>query len=815
MARRWRDPAAFRADPVSTAPVRPSHRQSIALVLALALVIGTVAAVSYLVRPDDARSFDLFHGSLFLTDAVAPVAIDLASGRPTVRLVDAPSLVGAKRANDLGLVPVDDGTLLFNRGTGEFNMVDSTGFVIKTKGGVPLQAQPGSTGVIGVSARDFGYLAQSGPTGASVYLVGQTTVQSAAAQIDRPPRPRASITMTQPIGTTPGSTASVGNDLWMLVGSGPLQTVRRLSLPADSNPGVALTQQDFGTVSAPAALAGAESTDGVGTAAVASENRIALFRGSDNIATVRYTAPQGVDSILPASNSSDRLSFLMHGTTGWNLVSVDTDGTGLRKPIPLKVPTDATLIAPASSRGDLYTLDTRNGQIFRIDGAGQVDALPGLASYPLARQNGKVIESGGFGDAYVVGRGARVVLNSPNHLMAVVVFTDDTHTPLSIEKSSAVTVSAAGGAAAFGRGSENETLKNGKPVKAPARDKPPTNPVNNKIDCATTSQKPHIPELGQPVPGSRSVLVQWSYPVNDQSDCVPSTYVVSVRTLSADAPTAASSVTVQGQQSVNLAGLFPSTRYELRVTAYINGKGTTSSPIQVTTGPEGPAAPRNVTVTTNQAGTWTINWRSCGAERSGCVPSTTWKVLPQFCDSRGLSGAPNPIDVAADPTAVDQPGASLAGGTALLGRGLRFQVVGVGDQGDTGSPSANSPCIYSWAPPNASGVRITASIPPGGIPVGGTVPATVSVNLGSNATRAVGGVGGRIDLQLLGGGTTLTKTLTYDGRNSNLSTTFDNSVRAGTRYTAQAVISPRTTPTSVRSSPLPMSPARVPGRTSG
>ncbi len=45
------------------------------------------------------------------------------------------------------MVPLATDTLLLNEGTGEFNLVYSTGFVVKTSGGgVPLPALAGSTG---------------------------------------------------------------------------------------------------------------------------------------------------------------------------------------------------------------------------------------------------------------------------------------------------------------------------------------------------------------------------------------------------------------------------------------------------------------------------------------------------------------------------------------------------------------------------------------------------------------------------------------------------------------------------------------------
>jgi hypothetical protein len=59
------------------------------LVLALLVVAGAVTVASFAVRPSKARAFDLFYGSLFIDDNTAPVAVDLATGKPSVRLTNA------------------------------------------------------------------------------------------------------------------------------------------------------------------------------------------------------------------------------------------------------------------------------------------------------------------------------------------------------------------------------------------------------------------------------------------------------------------------------------------------------------------------------------------------------------------------------------------------------------------------------------------------------------------------------------------------------------------------------------------------------
>ena len=63
----------------------------------------------------------------------------------------------------------------------------------------------------------------------------------------------------------------------------------------------------------------------------------------------------------------------------------------------------------------------------------------------------------------------------------------------------------------------------------------------------------------------------------ENTDCAPSSYVVSVKALTPGAPKPQPEVAVNGQNGVTLTGLFPATNYQLSVAAVIN-KVSTSSP---------------------------------------------------------------------------------------------------------------------------------------------------------------------------------------------------------------------------------------------
>lgn len=808
MAGKWRDPTAFRPDPAAAASARPSRRQAVALVVVLLVVAAGIAAASVLVRPARARSFDLFSGSLFLGDSVAPVAVDLATGEPSLRLIEAAQQVGAdsSHAADLQVIPlgIGGGTLLLNTATGEFNMADSTGFMVNNGSpakrdsgvGLPQRAHAAGIPADNPAAPDLAYIEQAGQSETHVYLVNEATVRSATTSA---PRPRAEISMSTASSTKPGNAVGADGSLWLLVGSGGNRTIRQLSLPPDSvSNGATLARRDHGTVDGPAAIAAAATgIGGNSVVGVASAGQIAVFVPGEGRTVARFSAPPGVSRILPATNGTGRLAFLLDGSNGWSVVSVGVDGTRLRGPSLLtSIPPSATLVPPAASNGALFTIDSgrgdsSSGQIWRIGQDQHAAQIPGATSYPVPVVNNKPVEQSEFGDAYVIARGPRVFFDSPQHREALALFTDGSRPPLTIEKGLAVGLNAAGDAATLTR-SRTEQAHSGKPEQKPPprrhQPKPAPAPVNNTVDCQNTTQKPHIPQIIGTEPASRSVAVSWTYPRLDREDCVPKTYELHVSLLSNDAPTPPGSVRVDNQQSVNLTGLFPSRTYSVTVTAVIGDQSTTSESTQFTTTAEGPAAPSDVRVRARSDGTWQLVWNSCGTVAQGCVPSNSWQITPSICDGRGVVGQLPTLLVPADPTTKRQPPAVYKQAD-LLGRGLTFRVLGRGLDGTPGTLSTATPCSYSWSPPVADAMRLTASTPSHTV-FGTTTAADVALNLGDNPVRDVGGVGARVRFTLTGDGTEQTKgPFTVDGSKSVLTARFSG-VRPGASYTATASVQP-------------------------
>jgi hypothetical protein len=782
---------AFRPSAPAGRSSTPSRAQSILLLIGVVAIAAGLAIASYVVKPSRARAFNLFYGSIYINDNTSPVAVDLASGKPTVRLRNAFTSVSAKTTGELNVVALGGAnTLMVNPDTGEFNMVDSTGFVVKaTGGGVQLPKSTGVTRTSAVPTGDSAYLVQSSDSGTSIFLVNEATVSSAIGTNARA-KARAYGAIKAPVAGG-GAAASANGDLWLLTGTGTgtgadsAHAITQLSVPAASNAGVNLTTQSHGVVSGIAAVESAtRNTDGTGgdVPAVASAKQVQVFSGGA-VANLPVSVDGTVTSILPASNAQGELAFLYHTTSGWSRVSAPTAGAGKVQVTKLTtIDPSARLITPAASDGHLYTMDAGNGDLWQIDGSGPAHSIAGAGKYPVLK--GETLD---LTQSEVVARGGRVIFNGRANYEAEVVFSDGSQAPRTIDKHSAVQVDPTGATTLADLHAGPTKPGKPTPTKPTTRTPPPTQAINNKIDCRTRTLKPHIPTLQAGDRGARSISLTWIYPLLETNDCAPSTYVVSIKVRTPGAPSAGGSVTVHGQNGVTLTGLFPATQYQLAVTAYLHSESTTSPSILVTTGPEGPAAPTDVRAVPTASGDWTVSWNSCGGIKQGCVPSAEWNIIPKFCDDRGLSNVPTQLSVTGDPT-VHSFTRTYPGGDALLGRGLCFAVQGVSPQGTNGTLSAYTPTAYSWSSPIAGTLRLKAS-QPANTALGGSGSTSVNLDLGSNPVRDVGGLGATITFTLNGPGGARTKTVVFDGKSDQLATTFPG-IQAGAKYTAQATVHP-------------------------
>jgi hypothetical protein len=734
-----------------------------------------VAAVA--VKPVTAHAFKLVYGSVFINDNVSPVAIDLASGKPTVRLSNAVAAVSAASSGELDVVPVGESTLMVNSSTGEFNMLDASGLLLKqTGGGVRLPAAPTGSSVSSVTAVASGsstYLIRSSTGGTQIYLVDEATVAAAVGPQARTV-PRASVSLNQPLASGPATAVSADGALWLLMGSGAATTLRELRVPAASNAGATLTATTQAVVSGQAALESIDDT----TVALATARTVRLFSASGATSTLAFPSPAGLDDIVAATGMSRRLAFLVHAANGWSLLTAGLHDVAARLQPLNGIPADATLTTPAASGSSLYLLRSDGaGSLWALSFAGVLSPVTGAATYPVLP--GEKLDLSG---AQVLAEGSRVIVNARANFEAEVIFTDGSHAPMTVDKHSAVQLDPSSTQALVVSHQAGGTRppSTSKPVKS----KPVSAPtVNNRVDCKTSDQTPHIPIVRVVQRGSRSVQLTWTYPLLDTQDCVPSTYTVSAAALDAGAPQPPGTATVQGQDGVNLIGLFPDTDYRLVVTAYLNGLGTASAPVDVRTSVEGPAAPTNVTSTVDNAGNWVVTWHSCGGISDGCVPSPSWQLVPSYCDGLGFSTSPAPQVVIGDPTS-NTFSATYAGGTAMLGRGLTFSVAGVGSTGVIGAPATSTSCQYSWTPPVTASISLDASAPPA-TGEQDTTSTTVTVHFADGQDVDLGGVGGQLTYQLLNGGTVVDST----GPTTRDTASFTD-LHPGVHYQVQAVVTP-------------------------
>ncbi|MCW2495887.1 fibronectin type III domain-containing protein [Jatrophihabitans sp.] len=770
-------PSPFRpSGPDQRSPGR-SHR--LALLVGFVVCITAVAVASVVVKPTTARAFHLLYGSTFIDDDTAPVAIDLASGRPTVRLRNAIQAVSATSTGDLDVLALGSATLMLNSRTGEFNMLDASGLLLKqTGGGVRLPASSSGSASAVPSGEDA-FILRSGASATEVYLVSQSTVASAA----RPGShtlPRASTTLPAALATGRGSAAAAAGGLWVLTGTGPERALRELTVPRASNAGAALDVASRGIVTGASAIEATTDSKGGGLIALASAGGLRLFSSDGTVRTLHVKTPAGLDQVLPVSGLAGRAAFLLHSPAGWSLLSaVSTRGAAVMRSIDA-LPADVTLVNPAGSGASIFTMQADGaGRLWQISRSGVAGTIPGAARYPVL--HGEKLDLTG---AEIRSAGTRVIFDARADYEAEVVFTDGSHAPLTVDKHSAVQLDPSGTQAlvvSHQAGGTKAPSKSPKPAKT--RPRPAAPAVNDKIDCSTTTQTPHIPAVHLVERGSRSVQLAWTYPLLDTQDCVPSTYTVTTVALSSGAPHAPGMVTVQGQTGINLSGLYPDTDYRLVVTAYLNGRGTASLPIEVRTSVEGPAAPTNVTTTVDAAGNWVLTWQSCGGVSAGCVASTTWQVIPRFCDGVGLGGAPQTRLLVGDPTQ-HSFSFTYTGDPSLLGRGLSFQVAGVGDTGVIGSPAGDGTCSYSWTPPVASDISLAASAPPI-VDGGASTETTVTAHFSGGQTHDLGGVGGELTYQLLSAGVVIDST----GPTTSSSVTLAG-IHPGAHYQVRLVASP-------------------------
>jgi hypothetical protein len=726
-------------------------------VVAAIVILTTVFAV--IGQPSIAVQPKPFGGSLILNDVQDPVVIDVATGSPNLRLQGIESQVGATDPSLVEAVPLTDGTLLVNRRTGTFNVLGLGNSIVKTSGGIALGDLPGTTGAAGFAAGDNGYIVRYAPGAATVSLVDQATVAVAARSGAGAPGTGATVpllgfaTVAEQIPTDPGSTVVANGDLWAITRSNGQGTLQRF---APGSPGKQLDASPFGGVDPIAALGAARTTGGEAVA-LAEPAGIRILQpplggGTPQSTTVPVAAGTRVDQIVPVGNSDGQVLFAYHSEAGWRLVGVDlSSGQALPEQALTGLPAKATLESPVINGGAIYAIaddGSATPPLVRIDPRnGAAAPLTGAATYPVAGP----AEATTFTDAglppQVIAVGPRVIINNPNRVLAVVVFTDESRPTRVIDKRTAVAVdpSALPGAPA---GNAPVTTPSAVPTKDVV---PQPQPVDTQLRCKTISQTPRVPVLDQPVPASHSVSLSWTYTLLDDQDCEPTSYLVTVVVVGGGPSPATTQFPVNGQTQFTVPGLRPNTTYAFVVTALINTQSTPSLPRQATTNPLGPDAPLSVTTVANGGTGWTVSWTVCqGNACDSNLPAANWTVTGSSCGSGPqFVGSPPVVSVPGTAGAVQSATVPFDQFPTLVGDSLSFSVQGTSATGLAGDATGDGTCTEGWRPADPSAFTVVGSATPS--PGGTSVTATLQVqpNAGVPNVDAFGSINVRYAFSVL------------------------------------------------------------------
>jgi hypothetical protein len=714
---------------------------SLSVVAAIVILTTVFAVIS---QPSIAVQPKPFGGSLTLNDVQDPVVIDLATGSPNLRLQGIESQVGATDPSLVDAVPLADGTLLVNRSTGTFNVLGLGNSIVKTSGGIALGDLPGTTGAAGFAAGDNGYIVRYAPTAATISLVDQATVAAAARTGTGPSGAGASVPLlgfadvAGQIPTDPGSTVVANGDLWTITRANGQGTLQRF---AAGQPGKQLTASQFGSVDPVAALDSA-STPGGDVVAVAEPTDIRIVRpapggGTPQTTTVPVAAGTHVDQIVPIGNGQGQVLFAYRTTGGWRLAGVDlSSGQALPVRVMTGLPAKTILESPVINDGTIYAIaddGSTTPPLVKIDpGTGAAAPLAGASSYPVAGAG----EQTAFVDPglppQVISVGPRVIINNPNRVLAVVVFTDGSRPTRVIDKRTAVDVDPSALPGATGDNTPSNTpAKN--LVSQPQQ-------VDTQLRCKTITQKPRVPVLDQPVPASHAVSLSWTYSLLDNQDCEPTSYLVTVATVGGGPSPATTQFPVNGQTQFTVPGLRPNTTYSFVVTALINTQSTPSLPQQATTTPQGPDAPLSVTTVANGSNGWTVTWNVCqGDACDSNLPAATWTVTGSSCGSGSqFIGTPPVVTVPGTGGAVQTATVPFDQFPTLVGDQLSFSVQGTSATGLAGDPTGDATCTEGWRPANPGLFTVigSATADPGGSSV--TASLAVAPDPGVTAVQAFG-----------------------------------------------------------------------------
>ncbi len=713
--------------------------------LAIVALVGGLIWSAATGQAPPAQRPRIFGGSLVLDDYRPLAVVDVATGAVTVQLEGVYQQVGAASYFDVQAVPTTAGTMLVNRVSGNFNMLGKDNYVLgPPSGGISLGPLTGARAAAGFSDGASTFVVRYAPDSA-VSLVDASTVEAGAkAQAEHsshPVRPLGFARLGGPASTSAGAAVVAAGSLWSLVGGPSGCRLLEISPSPRAPQGLAVrVRAHLGRRCQDAALERAGASVGL-----ARPGRLEVFSGrSQHVVDLPGTA--GATALLPVRGATTQLYYLARQGGAWYLVSAPPGGTGAAT-VPRRLEhfgAGSLPAVPALSGGALYTLDqAQPGQptLWTVSATTAVMApVRGAATYPAKSPT----EKASFKGAQVLVDGPRVVFNNPESLLAVIVFTDGSHRPVVVDKSTAVVVSAAGpGDVNVKRPHRHQHKRSRTSHSNPVTTTTPTTvaqplsqplpqPVTPQVNCATTTEKPYEPEIASVAPSDEAALVTWAYHLLSEQDCLPTTWSVAVTALGGAPQPARPVQVVNGQQQLLVTGLRPDTSYRTVVTAYINRQATASMPWNFTTTAVGPAAPAGVNAQPDGRGGWTVSWSPCRGPQC-TVPAATWRVIGTACGS-SVTAAPPQETVTGRRTSVVLDG-SPAG--TWLGTSMSFSVQGVSSAGLSGAPKSSGNCTTAWQPPDPAELQLQAAAVPAG--AGLTAQLDVQVVNGATPLLAFGG----------------------------------------------------------------------------
>jgi hypothetical protein len=645
-----------------------------------------------------------------------PVTVDLASGRPAVRLDGLYKAVHGDRSTTRA-IPVDSGTMILSTATGTFNFLDAGNTIVNpaNTGVDPPTAGPANAYPDG----QRGFVVVDTAGGVLVELASRERNMSSSAPVPDALAPGA---------TTPGPGVVSRGHLWLPVTVAGHQTVYEFANGTGAT-SLGRTDHVVGTSRGgpvPEISAGLGSGDPV---AVATAQRIRLLSGPAAGSSVAV-AVGGVDRVVPIVDAPESALFAFHSGSSWVIQGIDASGAGtqaVRVQGSRHVPDD-TLVTPTYSSGRIFAFAARDAAsrpaLVSIDPAsGQLSGIPvsgsSNSSYPSIGGDSGV----SFENEEIRAIGPRVIFNNPSSREGVTYFSDGSRAPLTFDKQ------AVGGVDPSAPGGVHPQPQNPTQPKAPQRS-PQTASHPTIVLPAPTLAKCGRPQVNPititgVVPAPHALTITWQYTTVSDQDCLPQSWAAftgadpatSQFSTLASIPTANSSSGASGttyQGTVSLAGLSSDTSYDVRMEACVPGSGASgqlckdSSPFTQHTSIQGPDAATSISASGGR-NSWTVSWTPCNSKTSSCPnpePIASWTLTATSCGSA--------------PLAVPFPALSISGATSKTiptsstlpaGTGLKFQVQPIGMKGNQpGDPSAYSGCAASYTDPNPSGFTIHPTV---------------------------------------------------------------------------------------------------------